>query len=118
MVLATVPNRESKSSRIVTIPATAQVDWVNIAAFGSLITGGLLLLSGQKRAGLVMAASGTALAMLDNEDTLRRWWDALPEYVDRAQRMVEQVQEVVDVVTEKGESIRRVLTRDAKSVPA
>ena len=76
----------------------------------------LLLLSGQKRAGLVMAASGTALALLDHEETLRDWWEAMPGYVDRAQYMLEQVQDVVENVAEKGESLRRVLSRRSPSI--
>ena len=111
MVIATIPERGTRTSHITEFPAPAQVDWAKIAACGSLLTGGLLLLSGQKRAGLVMAASGTALALLDHEETLRRWWDAMPAYVDRAQQMLEQVQDVVEDVAEKGESLRRVLSR-------
>ena len=64
---------------------TESFDWVKVAACGSLITGSLLLLTGKKRAGLVMAASGTALALLDHEDTLRNLWEATPSYVERAQ---------------------------------
>lgn len=119
MTIATFPDQQTRSARITEMPRTANVDWVKIAACGSLISGGLLLLSGQKRAGLVMAASGTALAMLDHEETIRRWWEALPGYVDRAQYMVEQVREVVDEITEKGEQMRRVLAREPRpTIPA
>jgi len=111
MVIATIPDRDARTSRITEFPASSRVDWAKIAACGSLLTAGLLLLSGQKRAGLVMAASGTALALLDHEETLRRWWDAMPAYVDRAQGMLEQVQDVVEDIAEKGESLRRVLSR-------
>jgi hypothetical protein len=111
MAIATIPERGTSTSRITEFPASAQVDWAKIAACGSLLTGGLLLLTGQKRAGLVMAASGTALALMDHEETLRRWWDAMPAYVDRAQGMLEQVQDVVEDIAEKGESLRRVLSR-------
>jgi hypothetical protein len=100
------------------MPETDSFDWIKLAACGTLITGGLLLLTGQKRAGLVMAASGTALALLDHEETLRHWWDAMPEYVDRAQYMLEQVQDVVEDITEKGESLRRVLSRRTTTIPA
>jgi hypothetical protein len=93
------------------MPKTDSFDWVKFAACGSLLTGGLLLLSGQKRGGLVMAAAGTALALMDHEEALRNWWDAMPGYVDRAQTMLEQVQDVVEDITEKGESLRRVLSR-------
>ena len=67
MVLTPVVERERMSSRVTEMPRRESSDWVKIAACGSLITGGLMLLSGQKRAGLVLAASGTALAMLDQQ---------------------------------------------------
>src|ERR1700758_5533539 len=118
MSVATFPGGENRPPRTTEMPESESFDWVKFAACGSLITGGLLLLSGQKRAGLVMAASGTALALLDHEETLRTWWGAMPEYVDRAQYMLEQVQDVVEDITEKGESLRRVLSRRSPSVPA
>jgi hypothetical protein len=111
MTVATFPEREFKTARITQMPRAASIDWVKVAACGSLITGGLMLLSGQKRAGLVLAASGTALAMMEHEETLRRWWVALPGYVDRAQTMFEQVRDVVEDVTEKGEAFRRMVSR-------
>ena len=90
-------------------------DWAKVAACVSLVGGGLLLLTGHKRAGLVMAASGTAIAVMDHGETLKRWWEALPGYVDRAQSMFEQVRDVMEGVAEKGESLRRVLGRDQES---
>src|SRR6478735_5822188 len=89
------------------VPPVQPIDWVRIAACGSLIAGGCLLVAGKKREGVVLAASGTALALFDHEDTLRSWWQALPLYVDRTQQFVEQVQGVVDNITEKGHSLRR-----------
>jgi hypothetical protein len=110
MNIASFPNPESRASRMTERSETN--DWVRVAACGSLVAGGLLLLTGQKRAGLVLAASGTALALLEHEETLKRWWEALPGYVDRAQSMFEQVRDVMEDVAEKGESIRRVISRD------
>ena len=118
MSVATFPDRENRTPRTSEMAEKDSFDWVKLAACGSLLTGGLLLLSGQKRAGLVMAASGTALALLEHEDTVRRWWEAMPEYVDRAQYMLEQVQDVVDDIAEKGESLRRVFSRRPPSIPA
>ena len=92
-------------------PENESVDWVKVAACVSLICGGLLLLSGRKRAGLLAAVSGTALAALDHQDTIRHWWDSLPRYVDQAHSVLDHVQEVVDKVSEKGQSLRRALGR-------
>ena len=111
MAVAAFPDRENKTARITQMPRTANVDWVNVAACGSLIAGGLLLLSGKKRAGLVMAASGTALAMLEHEENLRQLWNALPGYVDRAQSMFDQVREVAEEIAEKGRTLRGVVAK-------
>jgi hypothetical protein len=119
MAIAAFPDQDKGTARITRMPRTADVDWVNVAACASLIAGGLLLLSGRKRAGLVMTASGAALAILEHEEALRDWWDALPGYVERAQYMFEQVQDVVEKIAEKGESLRRVLGREpSPTIPA
>ena len=111
MDLATVPNRDNPSQRVTEMPRKESFDWVKVAAGGSLLSGGLLLLTGHKRAGLVMAAAGTALAVLDHEEKIRDWWDALPHYIERAQSMFEQVHGIVENVSEKGEALRRMLAK-------
>jgi len=119
MNIASFPNPENRISRITEMPHDKPYDWAKVAACGSLLAGGLLLLTGHKRAGLVMAASGTAIALMDHEETLKSWWEALPGYVDRAQSMFEQVRDVMEDVAEKGESIRRVLSREqGTTIPA
>lgn len=86
-------------------------DWIKIAAGASLIAGGILLLTGQRRAGMAAAATGTTLAMLDQQDLLRTWWGQLPGYVDQVQSMIGQVQSTVEDFTAKRESLRQVLTK-------
>jgi hypothetical protein len=87
------------------------VDWVMIAASGTLIASGLLLLSGQRRAGVVAAASGTALALLDQQDVLRQLWKHVPGYIDQVQNMIGKVQGAVEDIAVKGESLRDALAQ-------
>lgn len=115
MNIASFPNPENRTSRITAMTHDEQYDWAKVAACGSLVAGGLLLLTGHKRAGLVLAASGTAIALMDHEETLKRWWEALPGYVDRAQNMFEQVRDVMEGVAEKGEALRRAMGRDQET---
>ncbi|MGH9606562.1 MAG: hypothetical protein ACRD3N_12790 [Terracidiphilus sp.] len=84
---------------------------VRFAAAGSLLAGGALLLSGNRRAGMVAAAAGTALAMLDEKETLRLWWDALPVYLDEAQALLGRVQGAVDDIATQRQRLRTVLSR-------
>jgi hypothetical protein len=87
------------------------MNWIGFAAGGSLVAAGLLLLVGERRAGMVAAASGTALAMLNEKETLLSWWNAMPGYIDQVQRVLSQVQATVDDVDAKREALHRVLAR-------
>jgi hypothetical protein len=84
---------EAKSNR--RIFECEGTNWARIAAGGSLLAGGLLLLTGNRRAGLMTAASGTALALLDQQETVRAWWDALPGYIDNVQNLLGRVEALV-----------------------
>jgi hypothetical protein len=86
-------------------------DWMRIGVGASLLTGSLLLLTGNKRAGLLVTAAGTALAMLDNKEIVAEWWDALPQYLDKAQHMIEQTQQTVDNLSAKRDAIRTLFKK-------
>lgn len=86
-------------------------NWVRFAAGGSLVAGGILLLSGRHRAGMVAAASGTALALLDEQDTIRSWWKLLPVYIDDVQRLLTHVQVAVEDISAKREKLKQVFGR-------
>ena len=82
---------------------------VGCAAGVSLIAGGLLLLAGRRRAGLVAASAGAALAMLDQKQTVRSWWHTLPSYIDEVQRTLGMVQNAVNDMAAKRETLHRIL---------
>jgi hypothetical protein len=85
--------------------------WIRYAAGGSLLAGGLLLVTGRHKAGMVAAASGTALALLDQQDTLHAWWRMLPVYIDDVQRLLGHVQVTVEEIANKRETLRQVFGR-------
>jgi len=87
------------------------MNWVGFAAGGSLVTAGLLLLAGKQKAGMVAAATGTALALLDQQDTLHEWWNGLPTYIDQVQIVLTKVQDTVNEVAVKREALRKALAR-------
>jgi hypothetical protein len=105
---------QKRMSEPETEPAAAQdevLNWVRYAAGVSLIAGGLLLLSRRRRSGIVVASAGTALAMLDQQETLRSWWHTLPSYIDEVQRTLSQVQNAVNDMAAKRETLHRILSR-------
>jgi hypothetical protein len=85
--------------------------WVQIASGATLIAGGLLLLTGKRRAGTVAAASGAALALLDQQEAVRSCWNALPGCIDDVQRVLDQVQNTIEDVAAHRERLRRILAR-------
>lgn len=91
------------------------VDLINIAAGTALIAGGLLMLGRQRRAGMVVAAAGSALALLDHEETLRAWWQQLPGFVNQVQGVIGQVQEKVSEITARRHSIVEALATAGES---
>lgn len=85
-------------------------NWVRMAACGGLLAGGVLLLTGKSKIGLVTAASGTALALLDQQETVKAWWDALPGYIDSVQKVLGRVEESVNELESQRARLQTVLT--------
>jgi hypothetical protein len=86
-------------------------DWIGITVGGTFLVGAFLLLSGKKRAGLMATAAATALTVLDQQDTIREWWNALPKYLDEAQRLLDQAQTTIDDLAAKREKLRVMFNR-------
>jgi hypothetical protein len=102
----------SKSNNFDTEPDAYGCESRNIASYlaaGILMAGGVLLLTGRRRAGMVAASTGTALALLDQKETLRAWWNRVPGYLDQAERMLNQVQETLQDIAVNQERIAHIL---------
>lgn len=84
-------------------------NWIRIAAATSLAASGALLLTGNRRAGLLTAISGAALAMLDQRDAVCAWWDAIPGYLEEADDWLGRAQAAVTDLSAQGQRLRQVL---------
>lgn len=83
-------------------------NWARIAAAGSLIAGGVLYLTGQRRAGLVTAVAGAALVLLDQQEVVQTWWRELPNYVNEVQNLLDDMQKLVEDASLKRGKPRQV----------
>lgn len=81
------------------------------AAAGSLVASGALFVGGCRRTGLLAAVVGTALAMIDQQEAVRVWWNALPVYLDEAQLLLSRVQGAMDDVTAQQQKMRDVFSQ-------
>jgi hypothetical protein len=86
-------------------------NWVRMAAGGSLLAGGLMLLTSNRKAGMVTAAAGTALALLDQQETVKLWWDALPGYIDKVQDLLGRVEATVSELDGQRARLEQILSR-------
>ncbi len=117
MVVVPIPNpsveaaAEPSSAMSLAAAPSKSNDWLCYSACGTLLASGILLLSGNRRAGLLAAIAGTTLAALDQQDTVRSWWNALPGLMDDANRMIGQVQNVVQNVDVQREKLRALVER-------
>jgi len=85
--------------------------WIGMAAAATLAASGVLLVAGKRRAGLLTALSGAALAMIDQHEVVGKWWSALPDYLDGIQDVLGRAQATVEDLSAQGEKLRRVLSK-------
>jgi hypothetical protein len=89
----------------------SSLNWLRASSALTLVASGALLLSGKNRLGLVAAATGTSLAMIDQQDTLTKWWAMLPGYIAQVQGILEQVESAVDQFGQQREKLGQILGR-------
>jgi hypothetical protein len=109
VVPLTQPERESAIQRHDS--ESDSMNWAGFAAGGALLAGGLLMLTGNRKAGLVTAASGAALAILDQQETVKAWWEALPGYIDNVQNVLIQAEQTVAEVDAQRARLHRIFRR-------
>ena len=85
--------------------------WLRCAAACTLAASGALLVTGKRRAGLVMALTGAALAMLDQQDAVIACWNALPGYLEDIQGFLGRAQAAVEDLSAQGQKLRRVMDK-------
>ena len=81
-------------------------DWVGIAAGGTFLAGALLLLSGKKKAAMVVSGGAMALTLVDQQETIKEWWNTLPRYLDHAQNLLDQAQTTIEDLAAKRDKLR------------
>jgi hypothetical protein len=84
-------------------------EWLRIGAGTTLLAGALLLLSGKRRAGLLATAAGAVLTVMDQKETVKVWWDALPGYLDKTQHLLDEAQHTIDDIAAKRDRLKSFL---------
>jgi hypothetical protein len=84
-------------------------DWTNWVAAGAVVAGGALMVTGNRRAGLAIAAAGTALALIDEQDAVAAFWKNLPQYLTQAQDFIDQVEHYMAEASIQGQRLQSIL---------
>ena len=98
------------------LPAPAQQtssspDWTHYVAAGTLLAGGVLMVTGHKRAGMAVAAAGTALALLEEQEAVKSWLKNLPGYLNDAQHFLDKIDGYLQEATIQGQRLQGLLRR-------
>jgi hypothetical protein len=91
--------------------ATQSPDWTHYLAAGTLVAGGVLMVTGHKRAGMAVAAAGTALALVEEQEAIKSWWKRLPGYLDDAQEFLDKIEGYLEEAAVQGQRLQGILGR-------
>ena len=89
----------------------SSLNWLRVTSAATIVAGGALLFAGKRRAGLATAATGVSLAMIEQQDTLKKWWAILPGYLTQVQNVIAEVEGAVQEFAEQREKLGNVLNR-------
>ncbi len=89
--------------------------WTRGLAAGSLLTGAVLLATGRRKSGLAITVAGSLVALLEDSDTVRDFWEDLPNYIRTAQEALGRFEGFVQDLSEQGDRIRRVVREQARA---
>ncbi len=89
----------------------SSLNWLRVTSATALVAGGALLLTGRRRLGLLTAATGVSLAMIEQQETMKKWWVLLPSYLAQVQGIISEVESAVEQFAEQREKIGNVLGR-------
>ena len=99
-------------ANIALVPECAEPNnWIRYAAAGTLAASGALLVTGHRRAGLIAAASGAALALLDQKEAVAEWWSAVPGFLEELSSTLGRAQSAVEDISSQGHKLRETLGR-------
>ena len=86
-------------------------NWTHLLVAGAMIAGGALVVTGHKKAGIVVAAAGAALGLIEEPETASGWWKNLPRYLSQAQDFLEKAEGYVEQASTQGRKLQSILRK-------
>ena len=89
------------------------VPWTRGLAAGSLVASAVLLVTGRRRSAAIIAAAGATIALLENPDAVRDFWNSIPKHVRTGQEFLVRAEGFVDEINRQTNRVRDMLSRES-----
>jgi len=87
------------------------VPWTRSLAAGTLVTSAILLVLGKRKAALAVAVAGGAVALIEDPDGARKFWNDIPDYIKAGQKALARIEGLIEQAAEQGVRFKDVLKR-------
>ncbi|HEY1810651.1 MAG TPA: hypothetical protein VGG42_18970 [Acidobacteriaceae bacterium] len=90
----------------------SEMHWTRGVAAGSLLVGALLLITGRRKSALAVTAAGAAVALLENPDAVRDFWDQMPRLLRSSQDFLVRIEDMMEELNKQGVRLRKAVSPD------
>ena len=90
----------------------SEMHWTRGVAAGSLLIGAVLLVTGRRKSGLALAATGAAVALLENPETVRDFWEQVPNLLRSSQDFLVRIEDFMEELNKQGIRLRKAVSGD------
>ncbi len=87
------------------------VPWTRSVAAGTLLTSAVLLATGRRKAALAVVAAGTALALIEDPEGVKKFWGDIPNYVKAGQKLLARVEGLIEQAGEQGGQLKDIFRK-------
>ncbi|MGA7521526.1 MAG: hypothetical protein WBW84_03535 [Acidobacteriaceae bacterium] len=89
-----------------------EMPWIRTVAAGSLLVGAVLLFAGRRKSALAVAAAGAAVALLENPDAVREFWEQMPRLLRSSQDFLVRIEDFMEELNKQGIRLRKAVSSD------
>lgn len=89
-----------------------EMHWTRGVAAGSLLVGAILLITGRRKSALALAAAGAAVALLENPEAVRDFWEQMPRLLRSSQDFLVRIEDFMDELNKQGVRLRKAVSAD------
>ena len=88
--------------------------WARSLALGSLIAGVVLLVRGQRKAGVAVTIAGAAAALLEDPQDATELWNSVPRYLESGRSVISRFESFIEELSAQSSHIKSFLENAKK----